>query len=196
MIIIKWTLIRMTILNNWILNYGIYDLKPVPCNFISCVFKRIHKNRVVFKTYRMKHWHLHIKYDIMREYINTAKLCKFVWNTFSADLKVQFETSLLRSFMTDSQSVLLSSLYRNSGPNYFVCGHVVSWLLWGIVCDYTVRVRNVCTIPADVPSPRKEITRMSGITALEASLSWRNKCRDVLSAGDMCVLEKNISFLR
>ena len=38
----------------------------------------------------------------MREYINTAKLCKFVWNTFSADLKVQFETSLLRSFMTVS----------------------------------------------------------------------------------------------
>jgi hypothetical protein len=35
-----------------------------------------------------------------------------------------------------------------------------------------------------------------GHNVLEASLSWRNKCLDVLSAGGMCVLEENISLLR
>jgi len=88
--------------------------------------------------------------------------------------------------MTGSQSILISSPCGNSGPNYFVCGH----MHWGITCDDTRRVWNVCTISSVLQNPRKEITWMLGITALEATLSWRNKCLDVLSAGDMCVLEK------
>jgi len=126
------------------------------------------------------------------EICNTGELC----NSFEipSELTWWYSSNCVcpNHSMKDSQSILLPNPFGNSGPIYFVCDH----MLRGIVCDDTRSVSNVCAISSVLKSQRKEITRMLGITALEVFLSWRNKCLDVLSAGDMFVLEKNISLLR